>query len=138
MGVAHWYRVPTFAAALLEVLRRAPDLPAVDFVLLPMDVPGITRAGDPPLFAEARSRREPRDARQWLLPSFDTFRLEGGDVGDVAPAEKREASGAYWRGTVRLFYGYARDGQCGFQPLVWGVPTKIQNSLFRSNRSRFG
>ncbi|KAH8056576.1 hypothetical protein JL722_7414 [Aureococcus anophagefferens] len=109
MGVAHWYRVPTFAAALLEVLRRAPDLPAVDFVLLPMDVPGITRAGDPPLFAEARSRREPPDARQWLLPSFDTFRLEGGDVGDVAPAATREASGAYWRGTVRLFYGYARD-----------------------------
>ena len=110
MGVAHWYRVPTFAAALLEVLRRAPDLPAVDFVLLPMDVPGITRAGDPPLFAEARSRREPPGARQWLLPSFDTFRLEGGDVGDVAPAATREASGAYWRGTVRLFYGYARGG----------------------------
>ena len=28
--------------------------------------------------------------------------------------------------------------QCGFQPLVWGVPTKLQNSLSRSNRSRFG
>ena len=28
--------------------------------------------------------------------------------------------------------------QCGFQPLVWGVPTKLQNSLSRSHRSRFG
>ena len=27
---------------------------------------------------------------------------------------------------------------CGFQPLVWGVPTKLQNSLARSNQSRFG
>ena len=28
--------------------------------------------------------------------------------------------------------------QCGNQPLVWGVPTKLQNSLAPSNRSRFG
>jgi hypothetical protein len=27
---------------------------------------------------------------------------------------------------------------CGNQPLVWGVPTKLQNSLSRSNQSRFG
>ena len=27
---------------------------------------------------------------------------------------------------------------CGNQPLVWGVPTKLQNSLSQSNRSRFG
>ena len=27
---------------------------------------------------------------------------------------------------------------CGNQPLVWGVPTKLQNSLSRSNRSRVG
>ena len=27
---------------------------------------------------------------------------------------------------------------CGNQPLVSGVPTKLQNSLVRSNRSRFG
>ena len=27
---------------------------------------------------------------------------------------------------------------CGFQPLVWEVPTKLQNSLARSHRSRFG
>ena len=29
-------------------------------------------------------------------------------------------------------------GLCGNQPLVWGVPTKLQNSLSRSNRRRFG
>ena len=27
---------------------------------------------------------------------------------------------------------------CGIQPLVWVVLTKLQNSLARSNRSRFG
>ena len=31
-----------------------------------------------------------------------------------------------------------RGGQCGNQPLVWAPPTKLQNSLSRSNRSRFG
>jgi len=30
------------------------------------------------------------------------------------------------------------DALCGNQPLVWGVPTKLQNSLAPSNRSRFG
>ena len=29
-------------------------------------------------------------------------------------------------------------GLCGNQPRVWGVLTKLQNSLSRSNRSRFG
>jgi hypothetical protein len=31
-----------------------------------------------------------------------------------------------------------RADLCGNQPLVWGVPTKLQNSLSRSNRRRFG
>ena len=96
-----------FLAVFHELLRRYPSLPDVDLVVMPMDVPGPASATLPPLFAQARFRRAAPADRQWLLPSFDTFRLEGGDVGDVAPAEKREASGAYWRGTVRLFYGYA-------------------------------
>ena len=33
---------------------------------------------------------------------------------------------------------YAGLELCGNQPLVWGLPTKLQNSLSRSNRSRFG
>ena len=35
---------------------------------------------------------------------------------------------------------FAEDGasQCGNQPLVWGVLTKLQTPLARSNRSRFG
>ncbi|KAK7253637.1 myosin-like protein [Aureococcus anophagefferens] len=32
----------------------------------------------------------------------------------------------------------ARHPLCRIQPLVWGVPTKLQNSLSRSNRRRFG
>ena len=31
-----------------------------------------------------------------------------------------------------------RRALCGNQPLVWGVLTKLQNSLSQSNRSRFG
>ena len=31
-----------------------------------------------------------------------------------------------------------RPNLCGNQPLVWGVPTKLQNSLALSNRCRFG
>ena len=34
--------------------------------------------------------------------------------------------------------GEAGDGLCGIQPLVWVVLTKLENSLARSNRSRFG
>ena len=34
--------------------------------------------------------------------------------------------------------GSLSGDQCGNQPLVWGPPTKLQNSLARSNRSRFG
>jgi tRNA(Arg) A34 adenosine deaminase TadA len=33
---------------------------------------------------------------------------------------------------------WRREDPCGTQPLVWGVPTKLQNSLSRSHRSRFG
>jgi hypothetical protein len=46
---------------------------------------------------------------------------------------------------VAAFHGYklanyvsSGDNLCGNQPLVWGVPTNIQNSLPRSNRCRFG
>ncbi|KAH8087628.1 hypothetical protein JL720_6943 [Aureococcus anophagefferens] len=56
-----------------------------------------------------RGSNAPRADRQWLLPSFDTFRLEGGDVDDVAPAAARERSGAFWRGTVRGFRGYSAE-----------------------------
>jgi hypothetical protein len=31
-----------------------------------------------------------------------------------------------------------RERLCGNQPLVWVVLTKLENSLARSNRSRFG
>ena len=38
----------------------------------------------------------------------------------------------------RIFFALAAADLCGNQPLVWGVPTKLQNSLSRSHRSRFG
>ena len=37
-----------------------------------------------------------------------------------------------------IVYVDYRDWLCGIQPLVWVVLTKLQNSLARSNRSRFG
>ncbi|KAH8056414.1 hypothetical protein JL721_10014 [Aureococcus anophagefferens] len=96
-----------FLAVFHELLRRYPSLPDVDLVVMPMDVPGPASATLPPLFAQARSNAHAAD-RQWLLPSFDTFRLEGGDVDDVAPAAARERSGAFWRGTVG-FRGYSAE-----------------------------
>ena len=98
-----------FLAVFHELLRRYPSLPDVDLVVMPMDVPGPASATLPPLFAQARFRRAAAADRQWLLPSFDTFRLEGGDVDDVAPAAARERSGAFWRGTVRGFRGYSAE-----------------------------
>ncbi|KAH8046251.1 hypothetical protein JL720_16439 [Aureococcus anophagefferens] len=68
---------------------------------MPMDARPRERDAAAALRAGA-FKRSPAD-RQWLLPSFDTFRLEGGDVDDVAPAAARERSGAFWRGTVRGF-----------------------------------
>ena len=40
--------------------------------------------------------------------------------------------------TVGVEHSGVCDALCGNQPLVWGVPTKLQNSLARSHRSRFG
>ncbi|KAH8053945.1 hypothetical protein JL722_9106 [Aureococcus anophagefferens] len=74
---AEWNRLPVFLGAFLEIARRFPALPPVDFLFLLMDVPGVLDAStSPPVFAEARLRRAPPDRRHWLLPSFDTFRLE--------------------------------------------------------------
>ena len=54
----------------------------------------------------------------------------GGDGGDaITLAAVKDA---------KVFGGDGGDNLCGFQPLVWGVPTKLQNSLALSNRSRFG
>lgn len=108
-------RLKVFAAATIELLTRDPTLPDVDLVLMLDDVSNPTWPGAvpeppdpsaPPIFGETRRRSTPNALRHWLVPSFDTFRLEGGDVGDVSP---RNAStlGAFWRGTVHLFYGFA-------------------------------
>ena len=59
-----------------------------------------------------------------VVETVDTWRLavagEGGEDGAKPPF--------LWNG-VDL---------CGNRPVVWGVPTKLQNSLSRSYRSRFG
>ena len=70
--------------------------------------------------AEARGPREGVDGP--VLGAVARGEDHAGEPGDEQAEERR---------------GLARD-LCGNQPLVWGVPTKLQNSLSRSNRSRFG
>ncbi|KAH8065027.1 hypothetical protein JL722_1923 [Aureococcus anophagefferens] len=59
---------------------------------------------------------------------------------DDAPPSPRRIKGQVAIGwsTEPAFIGSFRMKLCGNQPLVWGVPTKLQNSLSRPNRSRFG
>ena len=59
-------------------------------------------------------------------------------VGAAAAAVGAAAAAvAEARGALRAVAAEVAD-LCGNQPLVWGVPTKLQNSLSQSNRSRFG
>ena len=60
-----------------------------------------------------------------------------GDGGDVVAADPRDLARAHPRGVGRPLVS-AGQYLCRFQPLVWVVLTKLQNSLARSNRSRFG
>ncbi|KAH8086049.1 hypothetical protein JL720_7249 [Aureococcus anophagefferens] len=121
---AEWNRLPVFLGAFLEI-ARFPALP-VDFLFLLMDVPGVLDAStSPPVFAEARLRRAPPDRRHWLLPSFDTSRLEGGDVGDAAPPAARERSGAFWRGTVHAFTGYSVEEMVARRAYVHNLASRL-------------
>jgi hypothetical protein len=65
-------------------------------------------------------------------------RLNFADFADGATAARQferyvAARHAEWEAHVSY-----REGQCGNRPLVWGVPTKLQDSLSQSNRSRSG
>ena len=60
--------------------------------------------------------------------SADAFRFDFGDPDLVVDAPDG----------LTLAKPELGDVQCGLQPLVWGPPTKLQNSLSRSHRSRFG
>jgi len=114
-------RLPVWAALFLELARRPAGVPDVDLVLMLMDVvsepwdPDPAASGAPPLWGEARRANASHAHRAWLVPSFDTFRLAGGDVADVAPArgaagaERANGTGAFWRGTVRSFAGWSME-----------------------------
>ena len=52
--------------------------------------------------------------------------------------KKRWHSKAHKLKEARIYVEGIGMEQCGFHPLVWGVPTKLQNSLSRSHRRRFG
>ena len=82
----------------------------------------------------------------------DVARVRGADVGPAEEAEvlvegAREAEAPeVARQPPRVEAALAVEleeprhapGLCRNQPLVWGVPTKLENSLARSNQSRFG
>ncbi|KAH8069319.1 hypothetical protein JL721_6141 [Aureococcus anophagefferens] len=62
----------------------------------------------------------------------------GGAAGGL-PAGGVVAGVAYdARTAAAFFFDDAGGALCANQPLVWGFPTKLQNSLARSIRSRFG
>jgi hypothetical protein len=77
--------------------------------------------------------------------TVDAGAIEGElEVTELRERTRRAAAAADATTTACELDGLLADGrscgleQCGFQPLVWGPPTKLQNSLSRSNRSRFG
>ncbi|KAH8044336.1 hypothetical protein JL720_17127 [Aureococcus anophagefferens] len=120
---AEWNRLPVFLGAFLEI-ARFPALP-VDFLFLLMDVPGVLDAStSPPVFAEARLRRAPPDRRHWLLPSFDTFRLEAAAWRRGA-RRQRERSGAFWRGTVHAFTGYSVEEMVARRAYVHNLASRL-------------
>ena len=64
---------------------------------------------------------------------FRPLRLKA-KLGDHSNASSEVEYANVWA----LLVGEPGRGLCGNQPLVGDVPTKLQNSLARSNRSRFG
>ena len=138
---------PTLAAAFAEGLRGAASLLVLNLC--------NTRCRDAGLIALGPALR--------ALPALES--LDIGDNG-LTDASAAPLSGA-WPGLMALklagnafaaaapapaspyleildisrnALGAARSpgvNLCGNQPLVWGVPTKLQNSLSRSNRRRF-
>jgi carboxylesterase type B len=79
----------------------------------------------------AAQAREKNATLKWTaLPSS----LSAAEAGAAA----REACEQDDRCFATFVRSDAGSGECGLQPLVRGVPTKLQNSRARSNRSRFG
>ena len=79
--------------------------------------------------------------RRWLL--IDAARAAAADaLGRALQRLDARHGAAHDRGLEALASAALGSsggrGLCGFQPLVWGVPTKLQNSLARSNQGRFG
>ena len=102
------------------------------------DEPGSFGARKPVEGKGRRSRSsEPgNDAPDWLRGGDDTATPPPAAVDFDAPLVEDVAHGAA-AGEVVFGAGAGLD-QCGNQPLVQGVLTKLQTSLSRSNRSRFG
>ena len=75
------------------------------------------------------------------LPETPPYPLAAGDDDDPWEEKFDEHSGLpYFVHRVTGESAWDKPGAelCGKQPLVWVVPTKLQNSLARSHRSRFG
>ena len=86
--------------------------------------------------AEAEEPRDDGDDRGAVGRVVD---LEEGDGADDRRARGQRVDRAL--DAALLLVGHlGRDGAhlCRIQPLVWVVLTKLENSLARSNRSRFG
>jgi hypothetical protein len=82
--------------------------------------------------ADAAPRRPRRAA------PIPVYYLAHTDAGSLAMRDAFVASVKDAPGDLELREVLAGDLQCGNQPLVQGVLSKLQTSLSRSNRSRFG
>jgi len=127
---------PTPAAALFDATDESDPAPAF------LDATAALRRTSLGLAAPARAAA----AATAAAAAARGFR--GRAAAAPAPARLSDAVARLEASLARLAAAGGRAGVgldalrgrvlCGNQPLVWGVPTKLQNSLSRSNRSRFG
>ena len=133
MGVFRKRRMPTWApvadAAAFEAAWTSGRVPDVD---------RWGAAGPSSSSSSSSPEEPPRAVRRFKAAASDewtAFQKAGAAAFGFKSVDRRVR-----RAKVEAAAKAYTEGLdlCGNQPLVWGVPTKLQKSLARSNRSRFG
>ncbi|EGB03996.1 hypothetical protein AURANDRAFT_67559 [Aureococcus anophagefferens] len=121
--------------ALLDALGNAHSPPT-----------SVSLARHGGLAALAKGATEPAEQQARLVAAasscfanLDALHLQGARLQrDLGPLVAALAGAAPKLRVLNVAECGGGDDLCGNQPLVWGVPTKLQNSLSRSNRSDAG
>ena len=111
------------ACIFVEMLIKEPLFPGNDYLHQLKII--LKQLGKP---------TDPGDS--WFVTNKSARQFLDGLPAYAAQPLDRKVPGAP-PGALDLVLGMLRFDLCGNQPLVWGVLTKLQNSLSRSNRSRF-